>query len=149
MAELSSWHPEWQRLRPVASRLEHLTWTCTSSTAPTSCSATTSRPHNKDPHRRCDPRRASGRCCMLLEEGATHVGVATDHVIESFRNDLWPGYKTSAGMPRELLAQFPLLEEVLVAAGIVTVCRWSSSRPTTRSAPPRRGRRRRRASSGC
>src|ERR1700756_546572 len=47
----------------------------------------------------------------LLESGATHVGVATDHVIESFRNDLWPGYKTSAGMPRELLGQFPLIGE--------------------------------------
>ena len=54
----------------------------------------------------------------LLEDGATHVGVATDHVIESFRNDLWPGYKTSAGIDRELLAQFPLIEEVLAAVGI-------------------------------
>jgi 5'-3' exonuclease len=55
----------------------------------------------------------------LVAGGATHVGVATDHVIESFRNDLWPGYKTSAGMPRELLAQFPVVEEVLAAAGFV------------------------------
>src|SRR5712664_3495649 len=47
----------------------------------------------------------------LLEEGATHVGVATDHVIESFRNDLWRGYKTSAGVDPILLAQFPVLEE--------------------------------------
>ena len=54
---------------------------------------------------------------QLLEEGATHVGVATDHVIESFRNDLWPGYKSSAGMRPELLAQFPLLEDALAAAG--------------------------------
>jgi 5'-3' exonuclease len=54
---------------------------------------------------------------QLVDEGATHVGVATDHVIESFRNDLWPGYKSSAGMPPELLAQFPLIEEALVAAG--------------------------------
>ena len=45
----------------------------------------------------------------LLAEGATHVAVASDHVIESFRNDLWPGYKTSAGMPPELLAQIPLV----------------------------------------
>jgi 5'-3' exonuclease len=44
--------------------------------------------------------------------------VATDHVIESFRNKLWPGYKTSAGMPRELLAQFPLVEEALIALGV-------------------------------
>jgi 5'-3' exonuclease len=55
----------------------------------------------------------------MIKGGATHVGVATDHVIESFRNDLWPDYKTSAGVEPDLLAQFPLLEEVLRAAGIV------------------------------
>ena len=55
----------------------------------------------------------------MIRGGATHLGVATDHVIESFRNDLWPGYKTSAGIEPDLLAQFPLLEEVLQAAGIV------------------------------
>ncbi len=55
----------------------------------------------------------------MLSEGATHVGVATDHVIESFRNDLWPGYKSSAGVPPELLAQFPLLEAALDALGVV------------------------------
>jgi 5'-3' exonuclease len=55
----------------------------------------------------------------MIKGGATHVGVATDHVIESFRNDLWPGYKTSAGVEPDLLAQFPLLEEVLSAAGVV------------------------------
>jgi 5'-3' exonuclease len=55
----------------------------------------------------------------LLSEGVTHVGVATDHVIESFRNDMWPGYKSSAGMPPELLAQFPLVEDVLRALGLV------------------------------
>ena len=54
----------------------------------------------------------------MLEGGATHVGVATDHVVESFRNDLWPGYKTSEGMPPELLAQFPLVEEGLEALGV-------------------------------
>jgi 5'-3' exonuclease len=54
---------------------------------------------------------------QLVADGASHVGVATDHVIESFRNDLWPGYKTSAGMPRELLAQFPVVEEAMTAAG--------------------------------
>ena len=54
----------------------------------------------------------------LLREGATHVGVATDHVIESFRNSLWPGYKTGAGVDPNLLAQFPLLEEALAGAGI-------------------------------
>lgn len=55
----------------------------------------------------------------LLEGGATHLGVATDHVIESFRNDLWPGYKTDAGVAPELLAQFPVLEEALTALGVV------------------------------
>ncbi len=54
----------------------------------------------------------------LLEEGVTHIGVATDHVIESFRNDLWPGYKTSAGVAPELLAQFPRLEEALAGLGV-------------------------------
>jgi 5'-3' exonuclease len=54
----------------------------------------------------------------MLGEGATHIGVATDHVIESFRNDLYPGYKTSAGMPPELLGQFELLEEALRAMGV-------------------------------
>ena len=55
----------------------------------------------------------------MLQDGATHVGVATDHVIESFRNALWPGYKTGEGIEPDLLAQFPLLEEALTAAGIV------------------------------
>jgi 5'-3' exonuclease len=55
----------------------------------------------------------------LIEEGATHVGVATDHVIESFRNDRWPTYKSSAGMPEALLAQFGVLEEALQAMGVV------------------------------
>jgi 5'-3' exonuclease len=55
----------------------------------------------------------------MMKEGATHIAVATDHVIESFRNGLWPGYKTGEGVAPDLLAQFPLLEEVLSAAGIV------------------------------
>lgn len=55
----------------------------------------------------------------MIRNGATHVGVATDHVIESFRNRMWPGYKTSAGVEEELLAQFPLLEEAMTALGIV------------------------------
>ncbi len=59
-----------------------------------------------------------GSVLQLLADGATHVGVASDHVIESFRNDLWPGYKTSAGMPPELLAQIPVLEEALEAMGV-------------------------------
>jgi 5'-3' exonuclease len=65
----------------------------------------------------------SGLCDQLLyllrEEGATHVGCATDRVIESFRNDLFPGYKSSAGMPPELLAQFPIAEAAVEALGIV------------------------------
>jgi 5'-3' exonuclease len=55
----------------------------------------------------------------MIKDGATHIGVATDHVIESFRNDLWPGYKTGEGIEPDLLAQFPLLEEVLTTAGII------------------------------
>ncbi|HEX4979150.1 MAG TPA: 5'-3' exonuclease H3TH domain-containing protein [Acidimicrobiales bacterium] len=55
----------------------------------------------------------------LLEEGATHVGVATDHVIESFRNDLWRGYKTGAGVDPALKAQFPVLEEGLESMGVL------------------------------
>jgi 5'-3' exonuclease len=56
----------------------------------------------------------------MINGGAQYVGVATDHVIESFRNDLWPGYKTGDGIDPDLLAQFPLLEDALAAAGIVT-----------------------------
>src|SRR5580693_628010 len=55
----------------------------------------------------------------MIRGGATHVAVATDHVIESFRNGLWPGYKTGEGIEPDLLAQFNLLEEVLSAAGVV------------------------------
>jgi 5'-3' exonuclease len=55
----------------------------------------------------------------MLGSGVTHIGVATDHVIESFRNDLWPGYKTGEGIESDLFAQFPLLEEALSALGIV------------------------------
>ncbi len=54
----------------------------------------------------------------MINAGATHIGVATDHIIESFRNDLWPGYKTGAGIEPDLLAQFVVLEEALSAAGI-------------------------------
>jgi 5'-3' exonuclease len=54
----------------------------------------------------------------MVTGGATHVAVATDHVIESFRNRLWPGYKTSAGVEADLLAQFPLLEEAIAALGM-------------------------------
>jgi 5'-3' exonuclease len=55
---------------------------------------------------------------QLLQDGATHVAVASDHVIESFRNDLWPGYKTSAGMDPVLLAQLPIMEDALDAMGV-------------------------------
>jgi len=54
----------------------------------------------------------------LMEGGATHVGVATDHVVESFRNELYAGYKTSEGVPEPLLAQFPVLEEALECMGV-------------------------------
>src|SRR3954454_2364461 len=56
---------------------------------------------------------------QLIETGGTHIGVATDHVIESFRNDLWPGYKTGAGIEPALLAQFQPLEQALDAMGVV------------------------------
>jgi 5'-3' exonuclease len=56
---------------------------------------------------------------QMLEQGATHVGVATDHVIESFRNDLWPGYKTGEGIEPALFAQFHPLEEAMAAMGVV------------------------------
>jgi 5'-3' exonuclease len=56
---------------------------------------------------------------MMLQEGTTHIGVATYHVIESFRNEMWPGYKTGGGVAPELLAQFPILEEGLAAMGVV------------------------------
>jgi hypothetical protein len=55
----------------------------------------------------------------MIEQGATHIGVATDHVVESFRNDLYAGYKTSAGVPPTLLSQFPVLEEALDGMGVM------------------------------
>ena len=67
-------------------------------------------------------RGVVGTCLTLLEEGATHIGVATDHVIESFRNDLWAGYKDGSGIDPVLFAQFPLVEEALEAAGF---CVWA------------------------
>jgi len=65
-------------------------------------------------------RGVLGYVLSLLESGVTHIGVATDHVIESFRNDLWAGYKTGAGIDPRLYAQFPLLEETLAALGVAT-----------------------------
>src|SRR5882762_7840199 len=55
----------------------------------------------------------------MVSGGATHIGVATDHVIESFRNGMWAGYKTSAGIEPDLLAQFHPLEDALRAMGVV------------------------------
>src|SRR5262249_2400572 len=55
----------------------------------------------------------------LLEQGTTHIGVATDHVVESFRNKLYPNYKTSEGVPPDLLSQFPILEKALQSMGVL------------------------------
>jgi 5'-3' exonuclease len=63
-------------------------------------------------------RAVAGSVLWMLEDGATHLGVATDHVIESFRNDLYPGYKTGDGIDPALFAQFPLLEDALRALGV-------------------------------
>jgi 5'-3' exonuclease len=63
-------------------------------------------------------RGVLGSVLGMLEQGATHLGVATDHVVESFRNDLWIDYKTSEGMDPELLTEFPMLEDALVAMGV-------------------------------
>src|SRR5579863_7383880 len=64
-------------------------------------------------------RGVLGSVMSMLEAGATHIGVATDHVVESFRNNLYPGYKTSEGVPPELLSQFPILEKALQSMGVV------------------------------
>jgi 5'-3' exonuclease len=63
-------------------------------------------------------RGVVGSLLGMMTAGATHIGVATDHVIESFRNGLWRGYKTGAGVERDLLSQFPLLEEAIAALGM-------------------------------
>ena len=64
-------------------------------------------------------RGVLGSVLMLIEAGATHLGVASDHVVESFRNDLYPGYKTGDGVPPQLLSQFAILEEALAAMGVM------------------------------
>jgi 5'-3' exonuclease len=64
-------------------------------------------------------RGVLGSVMGMIQAGAKHIAVATDHVIESFRNALWPGYKTGEGIEPDLWAQFPLLEETLTAAGVV------------------------------
>ncbi len=63
-------------------------------------------------------RGVLGSVLSMVERGATHLGVATDHVVESFRNDLYPSYKTSEGVAPELLSQFPILEEALESMGV-------------------------------
>jgi 5'-3' exonuclease len=73
-------------------------------------------PANKD-ERVGATRGVVASCLTLLEQGATHVAVATDHIIESFRNDLWPTYKDGSGVDPNLKAQFPLVEEALSAFG--------------------------------
>ena len=88
------------------------------------------RQHFGSAHRRGEAGREPGEfdatvgvlssTLQLIEDGATHIGVASDHVIESFRNELWEGYKTSEGMLPELLHQIPVMEEALVAMGVVT-----------------------------
>ncbi|MGF7183720.1 5'-3' exonuclease [Tunturiibacter psychrotolerans] len=64
-------------------------------------------------------RGVLGSLLGMMQAGTTYIGVATDHVIESFRNRMWPGYKTGQGVEPELLAQFPLLEETLRALGVM------------------------------
>jgi len=73
-------------------------------------------PANKDPALGAT-RGVVGSCLMLLEQGATHVAVATDHIIESFRNDLWAGYKDGSGVDPSLKAQFSIIEDALRAFG--------------------------------
>ena len=64
-------------------------------------------------------RGVLGSLLSMLEDGATHLGVATDHVIESWRNDAWPTYKSSAGVPEDLLSQFQLFEDAMALMGLV------------------------------
>lgn len=72
---------------------------------------------HSDRHRYAAAAGVVASTLALIEDGATHVGIASDHVIESFRNDLWPGYKTSEGMDPEILEQIPVVERALEAAG--------------------------------
>ncbi len=74
---------------------------------------------DRDGHEVAAVRGVLASVLGMIRGGATHLGVATDHVIESFRNKLWPGYKTGEGVAPDLLSQFDLLEEVLTAAGVV------------------------------
>jgi 5'-3' exonuclease len=72
---------------------------------------------HEDGHPHAAAARVVGSTLELIDDGATHVGIASDHVIESFRNDLWPGYKTSEGMDPAILDQIPVVERALEAAG--------------------------------
>lgn len=74
----------------------------------------------KDLHEVGAVRGVLGSVLQLIEDGATHVGVATDHVIESFRNNMYAGYKTGEGIDPTLWSQFPVLEEALVSMGVAT-----------------------------
>ena len=92
-------------------------------------------------------RGVVGSVLQLLGEGATHVGVATDHVIESFRNDLWPGYKTGDGVDPDLWSQAWPLEEALVALGVLVWPMVDLEADDALASAAAVGRRRRRASS--
>jgi 5'-3' exonuclease len=74
--------------------------------------------HDRDGREVAAVRGVIASMLSMVRQGATHVGVATDHVIESFRNQLWPGYKTSEGVDADLLGQFQLLEDALAALGV-------------------------------
>jgi len=74
--------------------------------------------HDKNGQEVAAVRGVVGSILGMIKQGATHIGVATDHVIESFRNQLWAGYKTGEGVEPDLLSQFPLLEDALIALGI-------------------------------
>ncbi len=75
--------------------------------------------HDKDGREVAAVKGVLASVLGMISGGATHIAVATDHIIESFRNELWTGYKTGEGVAPELLAQFPLLEDTLRAAGVV------------------------------
>jgi 5'-3' exonuclease len=77
------------------------------------------RAHDADGQEVAATRGVLASVLGMMRDGVTHLAVATDHVIESFRNNLWPGYKTGAGIDPDLLVQFTLLEDVLSAAGVV------------------------------
>ena len=90
---------------------------------PTSCSAPTTP---STPRARPDGREIGAvagfidtTLALLREPDVTHLAAATDHVIRSFRNEIWPGYKTEEGVPQDLLDQFPLAERALETIGVV------------------------------